>query len=93
MLISDSNEQFAIVGMQTDDTLILADEKRSTLEETELKNAGFRAKPKFKLASNAPLIFNGCMICQNIENLTLQQKEQGERLRKVQINAPEMQRQ
>lgn len=42
-LLSDSKEQFAIVGMQTDDTIILMDEKWSTLEEIELRNVGFRA--------------------------------------------------
>jgi hypothetical protein len=37
---------FGVVGMQTDDTLILGTESLSTLEEEQLKKANFQAKTK-----------------------------------------------
>jgi hypothetical protein len=48
--------------MQTDNTIILADESFSILEKKELLNAKFIAKPKEKLTPNSPLIFNGCVL-------------------------------
>lgn len=59
--ISNSNKQFAIVGIQTDDTLILADSNWSILVETELLKAGFKAIQKSKLSKDTPSIFNGCI--------------------------------
>lgn len=62
LLISNSNKQFAVVGIQTDDALILTDMNWSILEETELSNASFKAKEKLKLSRDTPLIFNGCLM-------------------------------
>ena len=45
-LITTIRDRFRVVGMQTDDTIILADEKFSELEEKELI---FLTKPKEKL--------------------------------------------
>lgn len=58
LLISNSNKQFAVVSIQTDDALILTDMNWSILEETELSNASFKAKEKLKLSRDTPLIFN-----------------------------------
>ena len=90
LLITDSNDQFAIVGIQTDDTLILADDQWLKLEETELTKAGFKAKPKIKLSSKTKLIFNGCVLKQDAENLMLCQKEQGRKLNAVNPNSQDM---
>jgi hypothetical protein len=48
--------------MQTNDTLILGDNNFSALEESELVKASFIAKPKQKLNSDKPLIFNGYIL-------------------------------
>jgi hypothetical protein len=48
LLVTTTEDGFGIVGMQTDDTIILADEHFSTLEENELLNVKFIAKPKEK---------------------------------------------
>ena len=44
--------------MQTDDTLILASEEFSVLEDDDLSKAKLLAKPKEALAPETPLIFN-----------------------------------
>jgi hypothetical protein len=45
--------------MQIDDTIILADERFSTLEENKLLNAKFTAKSKEKLTPDSSLIDGG----------------------------------
>jgi hypothetical protein len=62
LLVTIIKDRFGIVGMQIDDIIILADEHFLTLEKNELLNAKFIAKPKEKLISNSPLIFNGCVL-------------------------------
>jgi hypothetical protein len=62
LLVTTIESGFNIVGMQTDDTIILIDEPFSTLEENELLNAKFIAKSKEKLTPDSPLIFNGCIL-------------------------------
>jgi hypothetical protein len=75
LLITITENGFGIVRMQTDDTIILADESFSTLEENELLNAKFIAKPKEKLTPNSPLIFNGYVLVQDGNTMSLRQKE------------------
>jgi hypothetical protein len=58
LLVTITENRFDIIGMQINDTIILADEPFSTLEENELLNAKFIVKPKEKLISDSPLIFN-----------------------------------
>jgi hypothetical protein len=90
LLVTSSEEQFAVVGMQTDDTLILADEKWSALEQLELEKAGFKAKPKTQLSPENPLIFNGCILSQEGNNMVIRQKEQGKKLHEVKVGAEDM---
>jgi hypothetical protein len=59
LLVSTKNSQFGIVGMQTDDTLGLADEAFSIREDEELVKAKLMAKPKEELSANTELTFNG----------------------------------
>jgi hypothetical protein len=49
LLVTITENGFSIVGMQTDDIIILIDESFSILEENELLNVKFIAKPKEKL--------------------------------------------
>ena len=82
-LITTTKEVFGVVGMQTDDTLILGSEEFSILENVELTKANLSAKPKEALSLDTPLIFNGCVLTQHRDTVELQQKEQGKKLKLV----------
>jgi len=83
-LLISSSEQFAVVGMQTDDTLILCDSGFNQLEEDELKKAGFTAKPKEELTTGKPLLFNGCILTKETNgSIRIQQKKQCDKLELV----------
>jgi hypothetical protein len=72
LLITTQKGTFGVVGMQTDDTLILGLEEFATLEDKELQKAQFTAKPRDKLSRTTKLIFNGCVLTQNSDDtLTL----------------------
>jgi hypothetical protein len=86
LLITTSKDKFGIVGMQTDDTIILSDEQFSYLEERELV---FLAKPKEKLTTETTLIFNGCILTRNGDELTLRQTEQGKKIKLINAEAPD----
>ncbi len=83
LLITTTENAFGIVGMQTDDTLILGSEEFSILENDELTKANLSAKPKEVLCSNTPLIFNGCILTQHEDVVELHQKEQAKKLKLV----------
>ena len=89
LLITTTKEPFGVVGMQTDDTLILGDDKFSALEEDELAKAKLLAKPKEKLDSTTPLIFNGCILSLNEGVISLQQKGQGKKIDVVDEKEPQ----
>ena len=87
LIITTIKNKFSIVDMQTDDTLILADEQFSALEEAELKEANFLAKPIEKLTPAEPLIFNSCILTQEEDDkIMLRQKEQGKKIKTVNAN-------
>lgn len=77
LLISSTNEAFGIVGMQTDDTLILANDLFSNQEEMELQAAKLIAKHKQELTTENELQFNGCILTLK-ENKTLQLRQKGQ---------------
>lgn len=85
LLISTAKGAFGVVGMQTDDTLILGSDEFAALEEKELAEAKFSAKPKDTLSLENPLIFNGCVLTQKKGDVAveLRQKEQGKRLKPI----------
>ena len=65
---------FGLVGLQTDDTLTLANDAFAHMEEDELQKAKFTAKPREQLTREHPLKFNGCMIAlTGLNNITLTQ--------------------
>ena len=69
-----------------EDTLILADQAFRNLEQTELT---FKAKPKESLTTDNKLIFNGCILTKQADgSITLQQKEQGKKLKIVDYKSP-----
>jgi endonuclease YncB( thermonuclease family) len=89
LLVIITKDRFGIVGMQIDDIIILANEHFSTLEKNELLNAKFIAKPKEKLTPDSPLIFNGCVLVQDGNAMSLRQKEQGKKIKLIDIDAPD----
>ncbi|KAF7570061.1 hypothetical protein PtrM4_100630 [Pyrenophora tritici-repentis] len=81
---------FGIVGMQTDDTLMLGTPAFSSREEKKIQKAEFRSKPKARLTPEVQLDFNGCTLTMDASRvLTLRQKGQGGRIRLVDIRAPD----
>jgi hypothetical protein len=82
-------ETFGIVGMQTDDTLMLGTSKFSSLEEKKLEKAQFRSKPKTVLTPNVQTDFNECTLTREGGNgaMNLKQKGQGGNIRLVDTKA------
>ncbi|KAI1000130.1 hypothetical protein K3495_g8068 [Podosphaera aphanis] len=89
LLITKNVGLFGIVGIQTDDTIILADDNFVLKEEDELVTGKLFAKPRERLSPGHPLIFNGCVISQNDDNATINmcQKEQGKKIKPVNPNS------
>ena len=61
-LITTKKEVFGIVGMQTDDILILILKEFLVLEDNKLSKTKFFIKPKEALVLKTPLIFNKCVL-------------------------------
>jgi hypothetical protein len=76
---------FGVVGIQTDDTLIFRLKEFNTIEKEELTKAKFSAKPKELLSLETLLIFNGCILTQKEGDIKLRQKEQGKKLKTVNL--------
>ncbi|KAF2741624.1 hypothetical protein M011DRAFT_497953 [Sporormia fimetaria CBS 119925] len=85
--IEDQNA-FGIVGMQTDDTLMLVTDAFSSLEEKKLEKAQFRSKPKTVLTPDIKMDFNGCTLMMEGNSIRLRQKGQGGKICLVDVNAP-----
>ncbi|KAF7567022.1 DUF1421 multi-domain protein [Pyrenophora tritici-repentis] len=87
---SDDADVFGIVGMQTDDTLMLGTTAFLSREEKKIQKAQFRSKPKAMLTPEVQLDFNGCTLTMDASRvLILRQKGQGGRIRLVDIRAPD----
>jgi hypothetical protein len=69
LLVTNSDiDVFGIVGMQTDDTLMLGTAAFLSLEEKKIQKAQFRSKPKAALTLEVQLDFNGCTLTMNASN-------------------------
>ena len=90
LLYTDGNDKgFGVVGLQTDDTLILADDIFAAAEEKELKEAKLLAKDREKLTLHTPIKFNGGYIRLADDNsLFLSQERQCQCLRLVTVKEP-----
>jgi hypothetical protein len=75
--------------MQINDTIILVNELFLTLEKNELLNVKFIIKSKEKLIPDSLLIFNGCVLIQDGNIMSLRQKEQGKKIKLIDIDAPD----
>ena len=66
-----------VIGLQTDDTLILADDEFATAEEDAIQTAKFKTKDRDVLTPDRPIKFNGAVIQLTLTgNLTLKQEAQ-----------------
>jgi hypothetical protein len=83
LLITD-NGPLGIIGMQTDDTVILGDEKFSGRETDAMT---FKSKEKTRLDKGTTLTFNGCTIVRSDDGDTIavQPKEQGKKILLIDI--------
>ena len=70
--------------MQTDDTLLLADSKFALREQQEIENAGIISKPREVLTRQQPLKFNGGLISESAQGVTLSQERTCALIRTVQ---------
>jgi hypothetical protein len=83
LLYSRGPSGFGVVGLQTDDTLFLADKGFAEQEQIQLQKAGFLAKDREQLQQGKDLKFNGAVV--HIENstITLTQERQCQNLKQV----------
>lgn len=71
-LLYKSEPQLGIIGLQTDDTLILAEKSFADAEEDAIKRAKLISKDRDHLTINRPIKFNGTTIhIDSYSNLTL----------------------
>jgi hypothetical protein len=82
-LLYTNRNGFGIVGLQTDDTLFLADETFAKSEETKLREANFLAKEREELTRTTPIKFNGGHIKQEKDSIILTQERQCQNLKLV----------
>ncbi|KAI0996944.1 hypothetical protein K3495_g11240 [Podosphaera aphanis] len=85
LFFTNTSDHVGIIGLQTDDTLILCDETFNVKEEHEIIRAKFPAKPKEKLLEHNPIIFNGCILHLKNGNVILTQKGQGKKIQLVKL--------
>ena len=69
--ITTTGTLFGIVGMQTNNIIILEDNQFSALKEDELVKVNLIVKLKEKLNSTILLFFNGCILSLNKDFITL----------------------
>jgi hypothetical protein len=89
-LITITKAVFGVVGIQTDNTLILGSKEFDTIKDKELTKAKFSAKPKELLSLDTLLIFNSCILTQKEADIELRQKEQGRKLKTVNFIAKDL---
>ena len=78
-----SNKPFGIIGLQTDDTLFLADKTFTEIKQNELHKTKFIAKECEQLTVDTPLKFNGGLIQLVPDRITLTQKQQCKNLNPI----------
>jgi hypothetical protein len=71
----------AIVGLQTDNTLIACNTAFKKQESDELQRAGFLAKPTQQLTADNNLTFNSAQISRSTDSLTVLQSDQAKKIK------------
>jgi hypothetical protein len=80
LLITSTNSIFGVVGIQTNNIIILGDKRFLTREKQELAQANYTTKPKKKLIMATPFLFNSCIFSLDKTNINLYQKGQDNKL-------------
>ncbi|EED20884.1 hypothetical protein TSTA_081170 [Talaromyces stipitatus ATCC 10500] len=75
---------FSIIGIQTDDTLIAANKAFAGHEEEQIQRVNILCKPHELLTSEKPLQFNGAIITETAQGITLTQERTYKNIRLVQ---------
>ena len=70
----DRDENFGIVGLQTDNTLNIGMEAFMKKEEKEIIKAKFKAKNRTMLKTSVSGDFNGCCMTSKAESIMVIQK-------------------
>jgi hypothetical protein len=83
LLITLTNSIFRVVGIQTDNIIILGDERFLIQEKQELAQANYITKPKEKLIAATPFLFNSSILSLDKANINLCQKGQDNKLQIV----------
>jgi hypothetical protein len=81
---TETDNGFGIVGMQTDDTLLLADSTFAAWEQYEIEKAAIACKPREELTYEKPLKFNGGLILESAQGVMLTQERTCALIRTVQ---------
>ena len=81
---SNLKQGFSIIGMQTDNTLIVANNAFAVREEEEIQHANILCKPWEELTTKNLLKFNGAIITETAQGITLTQKRTCSHIRLVQ---------
>jgi hypothetical protein len=71
LITKDKEGLFRLVGIQTNNTLILRDDQFIVQEDVELKKAELLVKPSKQLTKDNPLLFNRCKLIINGNTVTL----------------------
>ena len=85
-LLHTTDNTLGLVGLQTDDTLILADPTFAAREENQLKKANFLAKEREMLTISTALQFNGGLITLIDDDIYLSQEKQCNNICLIQNN-------
>ena len=72
--------------MQTNNIIILGNNQFLALKEDKLIKANLITKPKEKLNSTTPLLFNGYILSLNKDSIILRQKGQGKKINIINVN-------
>jgi len=87
-LITTTGTPFRIIGIQTNNIIILGDNQFLALKEDKLVKANLIVKPKKKLSLTTPLLFNRCILSLNKDSIALRQKGQGKKIDVINANSP-----
>ena len=88
-LLYANDEGLGMVGLQTDDSLILADEAFAAEEEKQLRKEKLMAKDRERLTVKQPIKFSGGYIKRNTDgSIYLSQEKQCKNLRLVTLKEP-----
>ena len=87
-LLYTNKNGFGVVGLQTDDTLFLANDTFAASEDLNLRKASFLAKEREKLTLTTPIKFNGGQIkLENDRSILLTQERQCQNLKLVALKS------